>query len=105
MQTNKLNFTQQKSVSTSEVSSKPSNGPEKKFVAGGISATVWANEKEMNGSAVAVHTISLTRTYKDRDGQWKQSASMRINDIPKAQLVLEKAYEYLTLKVGAEELI
>lgn len=77
---------------------KTTNAPEKKFVAGGISATVWANEKELNGAPVAVHTISLQRTYKDRDGQWKQSASMRINDIPKAQLVLEKAYEYLTLK-------
>ena len=75
-----------------------SNLPEKKFAAGGISATIWANEKEVNGAPVHVHTVSLTRTYKGADGQWKQSASMRVNDIPKAQLVLDKAFEYLTLK-------
>lgn len=111
MQTQQIQFAQQSAQTKasgsigSTGSVNVSNAPEKKFVAGGISATVWANEKELNGSAVAVHTISLTRTYKDRDGQWKQSASMRINDIPKAQLVLEKAYEYLTLKGSAQELI
>ncbi|HLP80135.1 MAG TPA: hypothetical protein VK158_05850 [Acidobacteriota bacterium] len=74
------------------------NKPEKKFSAGGISATVWSNERDVNGAAVAVRTVSLTRSYKDKDGSWKQGSSLRINDLPKAQLVLDKAYEYLTLK-------
>jgi len=96
-------------VSTQLFAQKSANAPEKKFAAGGISATIWANEKEVNGAPVSIKTVSLTRTYKDKDGQWKHSASMRINDIPKAQLVLEKAFEYLTLKDNssnsAEELI
>jgi hypothetical protein len=74
------------------------NIPEKKFSAGGISATVWANQKTVNGSPIEIKTISLSRAYKDKDGSWKQGSSLRINDIPKAQLVLEKAYEYLALK-------
>ena len=81
------------------------NAPERKFSAGGISATVWANEKEVNGAPVAIKTVALSRSYKDRDGQWKQSASLRVNDIPKAQLVLEKAFEYLTLKDSVQETI
>lgn len=74
------------------------NIPEKKFSAGGISATVWANQKTVNGATVEVKTISLSRAYKDKDGAWKQGSSLRVNDLPKAQLVLEKAYEYLTIK-------
>ncbi len=86
-----------------QLSARSANAPEKKFAAGGISATIWANEKEVNGAPVSIRTVSLTRTYKDKDGQWKQSASMRINDIPKAQLVLDKAFEYLTLKDSSKD--
>ena len=29
---------------------------------------------------------------------WKSTASLRVNDLPKAALVLNKAYEYLVLR-------
>ncbi len=69
------------------------NMPERKFRAGAISATVWKNQAE-NGE---YRTISLERSYTDKDGAWKSTNSMRLNDLPKAKLVLEKAYEFLVL--------
>lgn len=68
-----------------------SNKPEAKFSAGAVSATIWSNASD-HGS---FSTISLVRTYKDKDGQWKTTTTMRINDLPKAHLVLTKAYDYL----------
>ncbi len=72
--------------------------PEKKFRAGPVSATIWANEtKNEKGEVVSYRTISFNRSYMDKDGNWKTTDSLRVGDIPKALLVLSKAYEYLTL--------
>ena len=72
--------------------------PEKKFRAGAVAATIWANEgKNDKGETVSYKTISFNRSYMDKDGNWKTTDSLRVSDIPKAVLVLSKAYEYLTL--------
>ncbi|MFT7615752.1 MAG: hypothetical protein ACI8Y7_000576 [Candidatus Woesearchaeota archaeon] len=73
------------------------NIPEKKFTAGAISATVWTNKRQFNGSEVEIQTVSLQKAYKDKEGAWKHTQSLRSTDIPKARLVLDKVYEHLTL--------
>ena len=77
--------------------------PEKRFNAGAISATIWNNEKAVGNTTVEMRSISLQRNYKDKDGTWKSVSSFRINDLPKAKLVLDKAYEYLTMKESMTE--
>jgi hypothetical protein len=73
--------------------------PEKKFRAGAISATVWKNQgTSKDGKAVEYRTVSLQRSYTDRSGAWQTTTTMRVNDLPRATLVLTKAYEYLALK-------
>ncbi len=75
------------------------NVPEKKFSTGVITATVWQNQgKGRNGEIVGYRTVSLQRRYKDKNGAWQTANSLRVNDLPKASLVLQKAYEYLVLR-------
>ena len=74
------------------------NIPEKKFRAGPISATVWKNHGIKDGQATEYNTVSFERAYKDKDGNWKTTNSLRINDLPKAAVVLTKAYEELILR-------
>lgn len=76
------------------------NLPEKKFSTGAISATVWKNNgtSKKDGSAVEFRTISLQRRYTDKEGSWKSTSSLRLNDLPKAALVLNKAYEFLVFR-------
>ena len=76
------------------------NQPEKKFSTGAITATIWKNNgtSKQNGESVEFRTIQLDRRYKDKEGTWKSTSSLRLNDLPKASLVLDKAYEYLVLK-------
>ena len=79
------------------------NIPEKRFSAGPISATVWQNHgKGNNGEAVEYRTVSFQRSYKDKNGVWQSTSSLRINDLPKASVVLQKTYEYLVLR-GIDE--
>jgi hypothetical protein len=73
------------------------NLPEMKFRAGAVTATVWQNTGMKDGEATSYNTISIERSYKDKNDAWQSTNSMRINDLPRAALVLKKAYEYLVL--------
>ena len=83
-----------------EESAKTGNQPEKKFSTGAISAAIWKNHgtSKKDGSNVEFKTITLQRRYTDKEGKWQTTSSLRLNDLPKANLVLQKAYEYLVLK-------
>lgn len=73
--------------------------PEKKFRAGAVAATVWQNQgTNKEGQVVGYKTVSLQRSYKDKEGNWKNAGSFRVSDLPRAALVLQKAYEFLVLK-------
>ena len=75
------------------------NLPEKKFRAGALSATVWLNRgQKATGEATEYKTISIERSYTDKEGKWQSTNSLRINDLPKAQVVLQKAYEFVVFK-------
>ena len=75
------------------------NVPEKKFSTGVITATVWQNQgKGRNGEITTYRTVSLQRSYKDKNGVWQHANSLRINDLPRASLVLQKAFEYLVIR-------
>lgn len=73
--------------------------PIKKFHVGAVQAAVWENtSKEGN----AFSTVSLARSYKDAKGDWQHTNSLNANDLPKAILALQKAYEYIALKEPEE---
>jgi hypothetical protein len=73
--------------------------PQIKFNAGAISATVWENSGTSKaGEPVSFNTIQVSRGYKDKEGNWQNTTSLRINDLPRVALVLQKAYEHLVLK-------
>jgi len=82
-----------------KIESVSGNLPEKKFSTGGLVATVWENQgKNKEGLDVSYRTVSFQRRYLDKDGEWKSTTSLRVNDLPKASLILQKAYEYLVMK-------
>lgn len=78
--------------------------PEKRFKCGGCEAAVFENQREVNGKQVVFKKVSFQKRYKDPNGEWKTTHSLDINDLPKASLVLSKAYEYLVLGEPGEEL-
>lgn len=75
------------------------NKPVKKFRAGSINVSIFKNNgTSRNGSATEFNTIALQRAYKDREGKWQNASSLRVNDLPRAVLLLQKAYEELVFK-------
>ncbi len=70
--------------------------PEKRFQSGGIEASIFENEIQQNGKTLKIKKVAFQKRYKSAQG-WKTTYSLDINDIPKAVLVLTKAYEFLVL--------
>ncbi len=63
---------------------------------GGVEVTIWKNNSD--GTFGPFATVTMQRNYKDKNDQWQKTQSLRANDIPKAVLALQKAYEQLVLK-------
>jgi hypothetical protein len=95
MQSQKFDFGQKAQQRPTERSG---HGPLKSYRIGAMSVSIWENEGLGNdGQVSAYKTVSFERRYKDKSGEWKSSNSLRVNDLPKATLLLSKAYEYLLL--------
>ena len=76
--------------------------PEITFRHGPCSASIFENEYTRGGESFTVRKVSFQRSYLDKEGTWQTTNSLRVNDIPKAVLVLNKAYEFLTSTGQAE---
>ena len=82
-----------------QTNNQPKTSPEKHITAGAIRASIWKNETvNKEGQPQSSRSVTFERSYKDKEGNWKITSSLQINDLPKAILVLNKAYEYLAMK-------
>ena len=71
-----------------------SRSPRAKFSAGAVQVAVWEN-KDKEGKVT--QRVSIDKRYKVGQ-EWKSSNSLQLNDIPKAIVALQKAYEFMALK-------
>ena len=71
------------------------NKPEQVFKVGAVRASVFRNIIQKNGQSIPLPKVVIEVRYKDKTGQWAGTNSLSINDLPKAILALQKAFEYL----------
>ncbi len=76
--------------------------PEKVFKVGPVRASVFQNDIVSNGRRMSLPKVVIEVRYKDKSGEWKGTNSLSINDIPKAILALQKAYDYITTRRQSE---
>ena len=69
--------------------------PETVFKVGAVRASVFRNTIERNGQSIPLPKVVIEVRYKDKTGQWNGTNSLSLNDLPKAILALQKAFEYL----------
>ena len=70
--------------------------PEITFRHGLCSASIYENEFVRGEEKFTVRSVSFQRSYLDKEGNWQQTNSLKVNDIPKAVICLNKCYEFLT---------
>ena len=73
--------------------------PEQAFQFGAVRAAIWSNTAtDKKGQTFDATKVALDRAYKDAEGDWQHTNRFGLNDIPKAILALQKAYEYLVTR-------
>ena len=70
--------------------------PEKVFKVGAVRASVFQNTITHGGKDVPLSKVILEVRYKDKAGQWQGTHSLSLNELPKAILALQMAYQFLT---------
>lgn len=70
--------------------------PEKHIRFGCVRVTIWKDKRQgPNGTSFVSRSMTIDRSYKSAEGEWKTTSSLRENDVPKAIAALQKAYEFI----------
>lgn len=64
------------------------------FKAGPVQASVFMNQRKVEGKKVEIASVSFQKRYQE-EGVWKSTSSLNMNDLPKAILALSKAYDFV----------
>ena len=73
------------------------NGPLYDLRSGRVQGSIWDREGP-NGETR--FTLSLSRSYKDKEGSWQRVSSFDPEDVPHMKEVLNKAEEILKEELG-----
>ncbi len=77
--------------------------PKEKFRVGGVTASIFENMRTNSaGEAFSSQYVVVDRSYRDKAGEWKNTTSLGVGDVPKAILALNKAYEHMVLSGNGE---
>ena len=69
--------------------------PQTVFKVGAVRASIFQNIIQRDGQSIQLPKVVIEVRYKDKAGQWQGTNSLSLNDLPKAILALQKAFEYL----------
>ena len=73
-----------------------------RITAGPVSCGIWENQIKVNGATKAILKASVSRRYKDNNGEWKSTGSFSRNEVPLAIFCLQKAWEKMIGEEGRE---
>jgi len=76
--------------------------PEKVFQHGSCKAAIFNNTINSNGKAFTMPKIVVNKSFREKFGDWKNTDSYDLNDLPKLMVAVSKAYQFLTEKNNGE---
>lgn len=69
-----------------------SNSPIETKRAGAVKAVIWENQ---NDKGQIYHSIVISRSYRDDEGDWKETSQLFTDHLPLAQLVSNQAFAFI----------
>lgn len=73
------------------MSQSANNKPIQVFRRRGVKVSIFRNEA---GEHV-FHKVATQKIYKEKDGEWKTTNSLGRDDLPVAQMLIGRAWEYI----------
>jgi hypothetical protein len=71
----------------------PKRGPVEIIREGDCSASIWARDYVVQGQPKRFYSVTLERSYKDRDGAWKYTKSLDPESLGKVVSLCQQASE------------
>lgn len=68
--------------------------PEHTIKIGGIQLSIWGNETPKGN----FKSVTIDKSYKDKDGEWKRTKSFKPTDLMKVQIGIAEVFKYLYVK-------
>ena len=81
-------------ASKEQAASQAPTKPVESFRLCGVSVSVFENVAKVGDRERTFHKVSLQKRYRDGD-DWKSTASLGRDDLPIAELLLKKAWQYI----------
>ncbi len=75
-----------------------SNSPIETKRAGAVKATIWENQNDKNQ---IYHSVVISRTYRDDEGDWKETSQLFTDHLPLAQLISSQAFAFIHERLEA----
>lgn len=75
-----------------------------------LEVTVWARQvKVSEAEEYTQYALTVSRSWRDKDGKWTPNASYRIHDVPVLLFLIQQAYHFCVnarteVKIGNEPL-
>ena len=81
------------------------NRPIKQYRAGNIQGAIWFNEREVKDAIVGFKTVSIRRSWKDKDkDMWRdETLNLRKQDLAKLAVIIGKLQEDLLLNEEGDD--
>ncbi len=57
-----------------------------------VKLAIWERYVENDKGAKPMRSATLTRVYKDGSGAWRMSRSLNVEDLPKAMILIQRAF-------------
>ncbi|PQA86028.1 hypothetical protein [Hyphococcus luteus] len=73
---------------TTNINNKPAQKPAMTLTDGALKAAIWRNEKEDG----AFYSVTFSRTYKDKDGNYADAASFSGAELLRLSKLADRAY-------------
>ena len=73
------------------------------FRYGSVSAAVFTNPVSKGGKTFDVHAVSVRRSFRNAQGGWEATHSLRRVDLLPAALALQKCYEFINDAAAVED--
>lgn len=72
--------------------------PVAEFRSRNIQASIWKSEVEKDGRAVPRYSVRIEKRYRKDNGSYETTNCFFPEELPRLQLLAQKAFEYTTLK-------
>jgi len=86
-----------------EKQEKIKNAPVYKARAGTLEVSAWENEVKKGENSFTSYNVTFKRGYKDKNGDWNDTQSLNVSDIPKLRELLRECFAWIITKKKESE--